>query len=484
MKRIDSGEILGPSGCKNRMECNDYCNREENKGECENFFKRFGLKTFYCWWEFCRECDKCRFNIGEFECKANQHFNIDEGFCECNERWYDCDGDWENGCESSQQCKGCQSKEDCAEDRCAPWGNVIQQFDCFKGEERLQVKGVVRLEGRYRVLPTEKINCWAGFDMWGEPFESLYPIKEEIERELGWEWCEWDLENNIKERIEIQNSLTEDFLKWFFEEHVPSSPGEWEKNMGGIYDSYWRIVNNNEWMVQNLLCLGRDKLPEEYRPIDISYSTDFGSVRIWEVERTTDFFGKRTKILSSYMQIWIFPPKEFIKKDFQEKMEGESSEGFSPSEIEEMKKDKEFMDVINSISSKYGGEAKFLFNIVDGNELVLNALITINPEILMKVEPMKTYEGDYDAKIIFDFDFFYSLVGTTAKEISGTQTLYPPWEKGDFRIGDVIKGVFDGVKMWFMITSATATGKIKAEPSQALSDGLSILKIVFERGPS
>jgi hypothetical protein len=491
MKRIDSGEILGPNGCKNRAECNDYCNRDENKGECENFFKGLGLKTFYCWWEFCRECDKCRFNIGEFECKANQHFNIDEGFCECNEGWQDCDGDWETGCESSQQCKGCQSKEDCAEDRCAPWGNVIQQFDCFKGEERLQVKGVVRLEGRYRVLPTEKINCWAGFDMWGEPFESLYPIKEEVEREVGWEWCEWDLENNIKERIEIQNSLTEDFLKWFFEEYVPSSPSEWEKHIGGIYDSYWRIVNNDEWTVQNLLCLGRDKLPEEYKPIDISYSTEFGSVRIWEVEKTTDFFGKRTKILSPYMQIWVFPPKEFIKKEFQNAMktgtmpgpEGEKPE-LSLSEIEEAKKDKNLMEMINSMSSKYGGEAKFLFNIMDGNELVFNALITINPEILMKVEPMKTYEGDYDAKITFDFDFFYSLVGTTAKEIGGTQTQYPPWEEEELKIGDMIKGVVDGVKMWFMITSASASGKIRAEPSEALPDGLNLLRLLFKRGSS
>jgi len=491
MKKIQSGEIQGPNNCKTRMECEEYCNREEHKQECEDFYAVNSLQTFNCWQEICRECDKCKFKIGELQCKANQNFNMDEGYCMCNEGWYDCDGDWENGCEASKRCEGCESKADCAEDRCAPWGNVIQQFDCFKGEEWMQVNGVVRLEGGCRFFPTKKIEGWVGFDMWGEPFENLYPIKEEVKLEMGEPWCEWELENLIKERIEIQNSFTEDSLKWFFEEYIPSSPSEWEKHIGGIYDSYWRIVNNNEWTTQRLLCLGRDKLPEEYKPIDVSYNTEFGSVRIWEVETTTDFFGKRTKILSPYMQIWVFPTKDFIKKEFQEAMEsglmpgpeGDEKPELSPSEIEEAKKDKELMKMVNSLSSKYGGEAKFLLNIADENETVFNALITVNPDIIFKLEPMKEYTGDYDAKIIIDFNFFYALIQTTEKDMRGGQTEYPPWESG-FKIDDAVKGVVDGIKMWFMITSASVSGQIKAEPSEALSDGLGLMKIIFERGPA
>jgi hypothetical protein len=177
-----------------------------------------------------------------------------------------------------------------------------------------------------------------------------------------------------------------------------------------------------------------------------------------------------------------------MKKQFQEAMESGAMPGpggakpeSSPSEIEEMKKDKKLMDMVNSLSSKYGGEAKFLLNIVDGDELVFNALITINPDILIKAEPMKTYTGDYDAKLIFDFDFFYSLISTSEKEIRGGETLYPPWESGGLKIGDMIKGFVDGVKMWFMINSGAASGDVRAEPSDALSDGLTVMKFMFER---
>ncbi|MBI5061308.1 MAG: hypothetical protein HZB67_03260, partial [Candidatus Aenigmarchaeota archaeon] len=381
---------------------------------------------------------------------------------------------------------------DCAEDRCAPWGNVVQQFACFSGEERLEIRGAVRAIGTCRFYPTKRMEGGVSFDMWGEPFEMLYPIKEQTEREMGTEWCSRELENNIRERVEIQNSFTDDSIKWFFEEYVPSSPSEWEKHIGGIYDSYWRIVNNDQAVVENLLCTGNDKLPEEYKPIDVTYDTEFGSVRIWEVETTTDFFGKRTKILSPYMQIWVFPPKEFIKKEFQEAMEtgmmpgpgGNAKPELSPSEIEEAKKDKALMNLVNSLSSKYGGEAKFLLNIVDGDEVVFNALVTINPEIIMKIEPMKTYEGDYDAKVTFDYNFFYSLISTSEKEVRGGQTEYPPWEKEGLKIGDMIKGVFDGIKMWFMITSGTISGSIRSDPPDSLSDGLTVMQMMFERSSS
>ena len=491
MKRIESGEMSGPNGCGSRVECEEYCHRHENREACDSFFKAQGAVTFFCWEELCRECDKCRYAAGELECNANQHFKIEEGYCECNEGWHDCDGDWENGCESPQRCEGCQSKDDCAEDRCAPWGNVIQQFDCFQGEEWTEQRGAFVITGECSFFPTKRVWGNVFFDMWGEPFEELYPIREEVELEIGKDWCQWELENNIKERLELQDSLTESSLRWFFEEYVPSSPSEWEKHIGGIFDLYWRLVDNSEKTASNLLCLGRNKYPDEYVPIDISYDTDFGAVRIWEAEKTTDFYGKRTKILSTYMQIWVFPSKEFLKQEFQEAMEtglmpgpdGPQEPEMTPSEIEELKKDRKFMKIIESISDKYGGEAIFLFNVVDGDEVVFNALVTINPDILIRFEPMETYDGAYDAKITFDFDFFYSLLSAAEKDMRGGHIEYPPWEVDKFRIKDVIKGATDGARMWFMVNSGRLSGKIRAEPADALQDGLTIMRFMFEGSP-
>jgi len=116
---------------------------------------------------------------------------------------------------------------------------------------------------------------------------------------IGEEWCQWELENSIKERIEIQKSLTPKFLKWFFEEYVPSSPSEWEKHIGGIFDSYWRIVDNNRETARALSCLGIDKWPDEYTPLKASYDTDFGSVRISSYSRETTKEMKKRKIMSN-----------------------------------------------------------------------------------------------------------------------------------------------------------------------------------------
>ena len=493
MTRIVAGEIQGVGNCRSRMECEDYCRKGQNKQECENFLSAYGLQTFDCW-EFCMECSICRFEIGELQCQQNQNFNIEMGYCECNEGWHDCDGDWETGCESPKRCGACESKEDCAEDRCATWGNVVQQFDCLKGEEWIDERGVFTVQGACHFFPNSVIKSWGGlyFELVGKPFEELRPLREEIDLEMGEQACEWQLDNLIKERVELQNSLTTDFFEWFFEEYIPSSPSEWEKHIGGIYDSYWRFVNNNERTAEMLLCLGRNKLPEEYKPIDISYDTEYGSVRIWEIETTTDFYGKRTKIISTYMQIWVFPTKEFIKDEFQDAMKLGMIPGPdepmkpepSPSEKEKAKKDKKLVEMINSISERYGGEAKFLLSIVDEGELVFNALITMNPDILLNIEPMETYDGDYDAKITIEFDFFYSLIGTQEKEVRGGQTEYPPWEKEGLKIGDVIKGMVDGVKMWFMTNSAVMDGSIISEPPESISDGLAVMQLMFERGPS
>jgi len=89
MIRIETGEIQGIGNCSTRMECEEYCRNEENKQECENFLSTHGLQTFDCWWEFCRHCDICRYDIGEFQCNENQQFNRDEGYCECIEGFYE-----------------------------------------------------------------------------------------------------------------------------------------------------------------------------------------------------------------------------------------------------------------------------------------------------------------------------------------------------------------------------------------------------------
>jgi hypothetical protein len=465
------------------MECEQYCWRHENRQECDEFGSQNGFEM-NCHDQYCKECSTCRFESGEMQCQLNQQFNAEMGFCDCIEGFNDCDGDWENGCESSSECGMCQTKSDCAADRCSEWGNVIQQFDCVKGETWVEERGMFRFGGTCSSSPTGRSEGYVRFDYWGEPFEQLEPIRREIEMGESDEWCKWELEELKRERKEIEESFNDEFLRWFFEEYVPSDPDEWEKHIGGIFDSYWRIVDNSRRIAELMPCVG-GSWPEEYTPISANYNTEYGNVELWETLTTTDMFGSPTQILSPYMKVWVFPTRDFMKKEMQKSMEegvmpgpeGKRSEP-TPADIEKMKSDPELMAKIRSISDKYGGDATFLMTVKDGEEMVFRTVLNINPDTLFSAKPVKEYTGEVDVSVNMAFSFLYDMIKFSESEMRGGHIERPPWDQG-WDIGESIDGMVDGVSMWWMVNSAVMSGQITAEPSSGMDDAMAMMEFMF-----
>lgn len=167
--------------------------------------------------------------------------------------------------------------------------------------------------------------------------------------------------------------------------------------------------------------------------------------------------------------VFLFPPPHFITPEIP------------PSEMNEIRKNAEIMDDIRSIYDRYGGEARILLSIVDGDETVFNALITVSEDILVRIEPMESYEGEYDSRFTIEFDFLYDIILTSERDMRGGHVEYPPWESRPV-INDMFSGMLNGMSMWLKMTAGVSSGQVRAEPAGSLNDGLSIMQFVFESG--
>lgn len=411
--------------------------------------------------------------------QPNRYCDPELGDCRCNEGYHDCDGDWENGCESSHDCESCSSDSDCADDRCSGWGNVIQKFGCYKGATWVEEVGVFQAGGGCVYRSSELDHGYVHFESWGDPFEQMEKMRYDFEDDSRSSWCEWELENAKKKREEIEKNLNHEFLEWFFEDYVTTSPEDWDKHIGGIWDIYWEIVDNNRMTAEAVQCMD-GSWQSDYNKIDVEYETNYGYVKIWEEESTTDMFGKKTDILSPYMKIWVFPTKEFIRNELITSMEdgklpGPSDEDMGPTaaDIREMKQDEEFMNFIRELSDEYGGQLDFVGTIVDNGERLYQIHVKVNPDDVIVMSPTFDMPEEVDVKVDVDFDFLYGMIMTSEKEMRGEEVEVPPWERKQ-RGG--IKEIGTNVKMFTKVTGAIASGDIKIDSKAGTIKTLSQIK--------
>jgi len=427
----------------------------------------------------------------DLECKTNQRCSTRWRGCECEEGYHDCDGDWNNGCESTTQCTPCQTDADCAQSRCAEWGDSIQEFGCYAGSSWVEERGRITVHGSCEKTASGQVQGWVDLNAWGSYNTLMEQIRLQTEGG-GKEWCSRELNESIRLRELLVDSLDAEFLDWFFNEYVNQDPNKWHLHIGGIWDIYWRLVNNIERTVQSMQCLGMEEFPDEFKPIRINYSGDFGDIEIWEEWVETDFFSRMGKegmktsdaagitegpietmsVLTPYMKAWIFPPKEIFKQEMSKGKPEDEKEGPSKEEVGEMKNNTIVMGVINQLSSMFGGSADFLLQIVDGEEVLFEAMITMNPEIIMHIE-MDDITRTPDLTMKASFDWFYNMIMTQEKEFKGERIESPHWARVEegFDFGDI--GVMND--MFNQLIYAIRTGEIQVDPPAYL--GLLIMSL-------
>lgn len=416
-----SGECMG----KNVMPCVDQCVRN---AECKD-----------------KSCVDKKIKECEVDCKREKNFDGCIGLC-------------------TDKCKKGE-KFEIAEER----------------EEHKEEKGVFKVGGTCRTSQ-QKTESFIFFDGWGESFEQIRFLKTKYYSGGQAEWCKNDLESLTKQRKELELGLTNESLKWFFEKYLANSAEEWEQHISGIFELYWRDVDISREIAYRMRCLNKKEFDFAPNLIHVKYETEFGKLEFWEEIKIAKIPGLENEIniISPYMKIWIFPPKEFIKYEMkksmknrefpgppEEKLERKRQEGPTEEEKAEIRKDKAFMKEIKKLSDKYGGniEAAIQFKDYAANEIVFNLYAQMNEQDILKVEPMLPEEvPQKDVTIEIDFEKIYEIIYISEKEMRGEELESPPWDKKPRT--EKIKEIFNGIKVYFKVRSLINDAKIYPESEE------------------
>ncbi|MEK6927469.1 MAG: hypothetical protein AABX11_03475 [Nanoarchaeota archaeon] len=389
--------------------------------------------------------------------------------------------------EAQKKCEGtCKAEDSCIE-KCAKGEDWWQ--DVNNKNDNKEEKGVFQVGGSCRISQG-KTEGFIWFGGWGEQFEQIQFLKNKYYSGGQADWCKYDFENLKKQRQEFEKGFNQEFVTWFFEKYLANSADNWEQSVSGIFELYWKDVDNSRETAYRMQCLGLTELPS-VNLINVKYESTYGKLEFWEEIKTVKLEGmdKEVQVVSPYMKVWVFPTKEFMmyemKKSMknhefpgssEDKMERNNQEGPTAEEREMIKQDSGFIDKIREISGKYDGNLDMAVQLKDysTDEVVFNLYAQINENDILKLEPMLPEEVPFeDVKVEIDFSIIYDMIYNTEKEMQGERTESPPWDK-QVRPTQKIKEITNGVKTFFKIRSIISSAKIT--PSESEKDIKSLVK--------
>jgi len=398
----------------------------------------------------------------------------------------DCDID-----EESKKCeKDCSADDSCIEKCMGGEEDWWKEFDEHKEE-----KGVFVVGGGCR-KEQGRTNGFIWFGGWGEPYGELENLKHKYYEFGGEDWCQYELDNLIKQREEFEKGFNQEFAIWFFEDYLANSAEDWEQAVSGIFELYWKNIDNQMRIAHTMQCLGKNDINDlmEVNLINIEYETEYGRIEYWEEIQTIKMseIDEKVTIISPYMKIWIFPSKEFMIYEMQnamenhefsgppkEKLERKNQEGPTEEEKEKIRHDKRFMRDIAEVSEKYGGDLDLVIQFKDyeTNQVVFNLYSQINERDIIKVEPMPPSENPAeDVRIELDFEIMYDIILTSEKEMRGAHIESPPWDR-KLQPVQKVKEMFNGVKMYLKTRNLVSSAKYY--PADAENDVKDIFKEFF-----
>jgi len=394
------------------------------------------------------------------------------------------------------------------EDKCEDENDLDNCVDtcspkCIKGEEewwrefefkpeenqKMMEKGVFNVGGGCRTSQG-KTEAFIWFGGWGDPFQVIETLKQKYYSGGQTEWCKYDLENLEKQRAEFEKGFNQEFINWFFEDYLANSAEDLEQHVSGIFEVYWKNVDNLREMAMRMNCLEMTEFPTQ-NLISVQYESEYGRIEYWEELQTVkmpEFDNQEITIISPYMKFWIFPPKEFLEYEMKKamtsgefpgspesQMERENQEGLTEEEKQAIKQNEAFMNKIRKVSEKYNGNFDLVVQLKDfeTNEVVFNLYAQVNENDIIKMQPMLPENNpSEDARIEVNFQEVYDLIYSMEKEMQGEQTESPPWDQKAQKGG--IKQMINGIKMASKVRGILNSAQVY--PAEAEGDTRDLVK--------
>lgn len=390
--------------------------------------------------------------------------------------------------ECEKKCKEENDLDSCEEECFEKCMKYEETWEEPEWEEHQEEKGVFVAGGMCRASQG-KTEGGIWFSGWGDPFEQVQVLKQTYYSDGSSDWCKDELENLIKQRKEFEKSLNSDFVNWFFSKYLANSAEDWEEHQAGIYELFWNSVDNSREIAMRMQCLGLTEIPYDYKLLNASYQSDYAEFEYWEEIQKVDLkiFGGEgeTEIITPYMKVWIFPPREFIELELQKSMKEhefpgpseeniEKEDGLKEEEREKIKENEKIMEKIYELSEKYGGNLEASLKFVnETGKVVFNLYVEINKEDILRVIPMLPKEiTNKDVEIEMNFEELYEIIYTAETEMRDEEIESPEWAKNKIHPIAKLKEIKNGFKIMWKIRSMINSAKISPESAKKDVDSL------------
>jgi len=282
-----------------------------------------------------------------------------------------------------------------------------------------------------------------------------------------------DFENLKKQRREFEKGFDEEFVRWFFEEHLANSADEWDKAMSGLFEVYWTDVFTSERIAFSMQCLNIKEFPE-HELIRVEYKTDYGEIEFWEELEVKKLYDneEETEIISPFMKLWIFPSRDFFKIEMKRAMERGEMPGPredrgkrntpSPERVRELI-ERGILEDIREFNDRYGEHVVVQFVDFETNEVAFNIYTRVNEDEILYFEPMLPSDNPAeDVRIELDVEKMLDIV--EFMESDRVELESPPWSPKP-RV-KFVTGIVDGVQMFFKFRALMNSARVYPESAE------------------
>jgi len=367
-------EEVTRENCWNEPKCDWICDSVEVCGDCE---------------QECHEEEACKEECVEI---FNNETNETESVCE-------------EVCSMQEVCSGC-------EDICRTKENCYNKCEDTEHCD-VQNSGEIGLEVSCR---GEKNNLW--LRVHGEEFEYYQGLNE------GGEWgCGSEIQSLVNMRKVLQKDFNQEFAEWYFEEYLIEDYDRMINGDNGFRYVLELLTRNEEQIGQNLHCSETGQWPEGFEKIDITYINENTHVEVWEKYIPVEH-DQTTYYTTLYKYSWM-PSRDLLKELINYKLSETDTFGPSAKDVARIKSDVGQMELINSLSKRYGGSFDVKLELRDKEDQVVLKYFQINPDVIVKF--VDSIEGKPDISVKVEYNALYDFINYVSYETEGDKIKGPHW---------------------------------------------------------
>lgn len=361
-----------------------------------------------CWTE-----DRCEWTCEDVEkCDESCPACYEEEVCseECEDVFNEETNSTENVCEDV-----CATENVCPECGENCWTEQNCYDKCEDSEEHCDEwsDGEVGVEANCR---EDGSDLW--LNSWGGKFDYYSGLNE------GGEWnCENEMQSLVQMRKVLQKDFNQEFAEWYFEEYLAEDYDHMINGANGFEHVLELLTMNEEQIGENLYCSDTGQWPDGFEKIDISYVNNNTHVEVWEKSIPVEW-SQTPYYTTLYKYSWV-PDRELLKELINYKLSETDTFGPSAKDVAEIKSDAGQMEIVNSLSERYGGSFDVKLELKDEQDQIVLKYLQVNPDVIVKITD--SVEDKPDISIEVEYDVLYDFISYMSYEMEGDKIKGPHW---------------------------------------------------------